>query len=365
MSSSRKRILKCAGATVAYLIGSGFASGQEVMQFFTAYGPVRSGLGGLLTLAILVIAAAWVLRDARRLQMQDVNEIFRYYCGRYLGTFFEWLTPLFLFGIYVIMLAGASSLLSEYFGLAPIVGRVLMLALSLSTVLLGLEKLTKILGAIGPFIIAFIILLGVVCVGKQPQNILLSASLAPTLSMTKATPYWWLSGITYATFCFFTLVPFLAGIGPQLQNDKECRSAALFGAGSFVLTAVVLSYGILSQLNVLYNKSVPTVYMADSLLPGLGAFFSLILLAGIYTTAVPMLWTSCNKLVKEDKSRKFRLVACLLGVIAFFGGRLPFSTLINLIYPFMGYFGIVVFCCVAYRQLRPGALPTQKVSGQS
>jgi uncharacterized membrane protein YkvI len=84
---------------------------------FTAYGPVWSGLGGLLTLAILVVSAAWLLRDARRLQLRDVNQISRYYCGPYLGTFFQWLTPLFLFGIHVIMLAGASSLLSEYFGL--------------------------------------------------------------------------------------------------------------------------------------------------------------------------------------------------------------------------------------------------------
>ena len=33
------KVFTFAGAIVAYLIGSGFASGQEAMQFFTAYGP--------------------------------------------------------------------------------------------------------------------------------------------------------------------------------------------------------------------------------------------------------------------------------------------------------------------------------------
>ena len=32
------RIFKFAGAFTAFRIGSGFATGQEVMQFFTAYG---------------------------------------------------------------------------------------------------------------------------------------------------------------------------------------------------------------------------------------------------------------------------------------------------------------------------------------
>ena len=33
-----KNIFRCAGAFVAWVIGSGFATGQEVLQFFTSYG---------------------------------------------------------------------------------------------------------------------------------------------------------------------------------------------------------------------------------------------------------------------------------------------------------------------------------------
>ena len=39
-----------AGAVVACLIGAGFASGQEVLQFFTVYGPVRGLCGAALAL---------------------------------------------------------------------------------------------------------------------------------------------------------------------------------------------------------------------------------------------------------------------------------------------------------------------------
>jgi len=356
MSESSKRIFKCSGAIVAYLIGSGFASGQEVMQFFTSYGPLWGGLGGLITLVLMTWGAGMVLQDARTLHLEDANRIFRHYCGSWLGTFFEWLSPLFLFGIYVIMLSGAGSLLSEYYGLPAVAGRILMLLLSLGTVLLGLERLTDILGFIGPLIILLVVTVGVLCICANPGGIPAAQALVQTLPMTRATRFWWLSGITYATFCGFTLMPFLAGIGRLLKTDRESRASGMLGSGLFAATALVLSYGMLAWLDRLYDKAVPTVYMADILLPGAGVIFSVVMLAGIYTTAVPMLWSACNKLASDDKSPRFRLAAVVLAAVAFVGGRLPFGTLINIIYPYMGYFGILVFAGVLRRHL-PGRRP--------
>ena len=48
---SALNVLKFAGAFVAFLIGSGYASGQEIMQFFTAYG--IWSIGGLLIALVL------------------------------------------------------------------------------------------------------------------------------------------------------------------------------------------------------------------------------------------------------------------------------------------------------------------------
>lgn len=35
---NKKAVLKFSGAFIAWVIGSGFATGQEVLQFFTSYG---------------------------------------------------------------------------------------------------------------------------------------------------------------------------------------------------------------------------------------------------------------------------------------------------------------------------------------
>ena len=45
-----KRVLILAGAIIAFTIGSGFATGQEIVQYYIAY-----GMSGLLVVAVFAI----------------------------------------------------------------------------------------------------------------------------------------------------------------------------------------------------------------------------------------------------------------------------------------------------------------------
>ena len=114
------------------------------------------------------------------------------------------------------------------------------------------------------------------------------------------------------------------------------------GSLAFILAAMVLNYGMLSHIIDIYNKDVPSVFIADKLWHGAGVVFVGAMCAGIYTTAVPMLWSSCNRISTDDNSLIFRSSAIILTFIAYFGGSLPFSTLVNIIYPYMGYLGFLV-----------------------
>ena len=72
--------------------------------------------------------------------------------------------------------------------------------------------------------------------------------------------------------------------------------------------------------------------------------------AGIYTTAVPMLWLSCNSLISDEKTRKFKILAFILTGIAFIGGQFPFAKLVNILYPITGYLGILLMFCILIKQ---------------
>ncbi|GHT80876.1 hypothetical protein FACS1894130_12520 [Spirochaetia bacterium] len=204
----------------------------------------------------------------------------------------------------------------------------------------------------GHIIIIFIIVIGLGAIITNFKGILAADDLLSSLTLTRATGYWWFSGITYASFCAVTILPFLAGLGRSTQNRREGTLSGVLGSGAFMLTTITLSYGMLAYLGQIYDKNVPAVFVANLILPGTGVVFSIIMYAGIYTTAVPMLWSSCNKISANEKSLKFRLSVIILAAIAFFGGRLPFATLVNIVYPYMGYMGIFLFAGMLITQLR-------------
>ena len=71
-----KNVIKMAGAFAAYLIGSGFATGQEILQFFASYG--IQGLWGVLIIAILFAIFGFVVMvKGHQLQLALPSQISR------------------------------------------------------------------------------------------------------------------------------------------------------------------------------------------------------------------------------------------------------------------------------------------------
>nr|WP_330401678.1 hypothetical protein [Clostridioides difficile] len=107
-----KTVISFAGAYVATVSGSGFATGQEIMQFFCFYG-FAGIIGGIISMVVFSWMGASVMSKGKELQLKEPIKIYRVYCGKYLGIFFEWFGPVFLFGVFVVMISGAGATLTE------------------------------------------------------------------------------------------------------------------------------------------------------------------------------------------------------------------------------------------------------------
>ena len=342
-----RRVWRCAGAEAAFLIGSGFASGQEILQFFAAYGLARGLLGGLLAWGLLAWISVRVLTDAPGLGPGEKGHVFQLYCGRRIGAFLDGLTPLVLFGIYAVMVSGAGALVGEAWGVPPAVGRTAMLLAALGTVLLGLERLTDIIGAIGPVMILLVAAVSLAAVVRSPEPVFRAAELAPTLPIPRPAGPWWLSGILYAACNGYTLMPFLSGLSEQLPDRRSRFRAGAAGASAFGAAAILLQLGLTAWLKWVYAREVPAVCLAELLHPGLGRAFSALMLAGVYTTAVPALWTACSRL--SAGRGRFGLWAVILTAAAGLCGRLSFAGLVNRVYPGIGWCGAAVLACMLAR----------------
>ncbi len=331
---------------MAFFIGSGFSSGQEILQFFGAFGTGRGALGLCLSLFLLALCVRRALLDAGNREMEERGGSFSYYCGPVLGVFLEWLAPVFLFLCYCVMLSGSGSLLEEYLGLGPQAGRLLMLGLSLGTVLLGLGRLTEIIGRIGPMIVVLVFALGAICVWQNPESLVRSQQEVLQAGVVPVAGRWELSAILYAGYSILTALPFLEGLGKTLPTRRAKTRCAWYSCGAYGGGGLLLCLGLLSCLPRIAGKGVPTVFLAGQIWAGAGFVFAAVMFAGIYTTAVPMLWSVCHKLCPKEKSLLFRIVAFGVAGGAFFWGRMDFSFLVGTVYPYIGYFGALVMVCM-------------------
>lgn len=90
-----KRVLILAGAVIAFTIGSGFATGQEIIQYFTAY-------GWQSILVILGFAVAFLYynfnfaKAGAEQHFEHGNDVYKYFCGKYVGTFCDYYSTVFV-----------------------------------------------------------------------------------------------------------------------------------------------------------------------------------------------------------------------------------------------------------------------------
>ncbi|MCC3266900.1 YkvI family membrane protein [Arthrobacter gengyunqii] len=345
-------VITVMGAIVAYLIGSGFATGQEALQYFSSFGAAGAAGALAITFILYCYVTAVVLRDGRNLRLKSGNQIFEYYCGKYIGRFFGVFAPAFFFCMYAVMLSGAGAALSEHLGWNQQVGIFAMAIAALVTVMLGLDGLVTIVSKLGPIIVALSLVVGVIGIVRSPEGIADSADVLPTLDVLQAAPNWAVSGFIFPGLGILMLVPFLASLSRRVQNDREAITGGLVGAVTFVAAVGVVAYGLLANIGNVHDKQIPMLWIADQVFSGAGSVFSVVLFAGIYTTAVPLLWTAVNRIETNDKSNRAKVLAVIGTGIAVLLAQVPFAELVNLLYPIAGYLAVVLLVCIAVRHIR-------------
>ena len=336
------RVLTYAGAIVAFLIGSGFATGQEILQYFAAYGYWGIFGTGILVLALMTYVAIEFFTVGQAKKFERPSLIFHYYCGKHLGTFFDFFSILFVFLSFTVMVAGAGAVFEEHYGMSKYIGGIgLAIAVGIS-VWFGLKSLVDVIGKIGPLIVVIAIALGIVGIVQNPAGIADGNALLPGLELTQASTNWFMSGLSYVGFCMLWLAAFLTALGKTARSRREAATGGLVGAIAFSVACIIVGLGLLANITRVGGTEIPMLVLASDVGPLLASGISVMILAGIYTTAVPLLWTVSSRFF-ADKTPRFKyLTIALAAAGTVIGLILPFSQMVNLVYVINGYVGILL-----------------------
>ena len=351
MSRTEKAIdaLKLGGAYIAFCIGSGYATGQEIMQFFTAFG-WKSFAACCVSMILFVWLGMSLMRTGRSLPASDGGAVYRYYCGTGLGTALEWFSVIFSFGVFTIMLAGAGATFNEYWGLPTLSGSVVMGLLALITVFMGLDRLVSIIGVIGPVIIVFSLFIGGVSAAPNLGNLQTVSLTMQGMQLTRAADSWLFSGALYTGYNAIILLPFLAQLAKTAKSRKTGVAGGFIGGFLLVLAIVVMNLGLLCNIGTVHDKAIPSLTLAANIHPVLAVLFAFVLLAGIYSTAIPLLWIVCRR-VATERTRRYNIVCLVCVAAAVVLSYLPFTDLVGIVYPYTGYMGVIVMGFMLCKQL--------------
>ena len=351
MSKNWIRIANISGAYMALLIGGAFATGQEAMQFFVAFG--FKGLIGLIICGLIMVYTCYSLLNAGRNNDLKTNEdVFRYFCGHWLGVFMTWYTMIMIIAVYGVMLGGVGATLEQAYNIPNIIGSSFMAICTTITLLLGLNKIIKILGIIGPLIILFTVSSAIISLFNDSSTLKAGITLVSSLDILKASDNWFFSAILYSVFSLPGLYGFLPLVGSTTKSGFEVKTISLFGPLLFTAVMAIVVLALLGSIKSVYNTEVPILVLATNVFPIYGSIFAFVIFLGIYSTVTPLIWTVCRRFF-DEYTLNFNLLAILLTSICLFGGNLlPFGKLINIIYPSIGYIGLILFISLVFKDLK-------------
>ena len=144
----------------------------------------------------------------------------------------------------------------------------------------------------------------------------------------------------------------MTSMGASSKSRKESVLGVTFGAVGFSVALAIITLGILANIEQLAGSMVPSLILAGNINSTLAIIFSFIVVAGIYTTAVPLLWQVVARF-SEEKTNKFRILTVVLAAIGvFIGLKVPFDRLVNIIYVINGYVGIILLGFMLVKTIR-------------
>lgn len=155
---------------VGLLVGAGFATGQEVVQYFTSFG--LNGVWGIIVAGIIMTLAGTVfLQLGSYFNAQEHNSVFRKVTHPWVSRFLDICVIVTLFAVGFVMLAGAGSTLEQQFGLKAWIGSLIMLGLVLVCGMLDVSKVSRVIGTITPLIIVAVVLVAIYTAFNMPNDI--------------------------------------------------------------------------------------------------------------------------------------------------------------------------------------------------
>lgn len=300
-------------------VGAGFASGQEMLQYYVSYGWWGIA-GGAVALLLMPLTAMVILQYGSYFRAQSHGMVFESITSALMAKFLDYSLSISQFCIGFVMLAGAGSNLNQQFGLPLWVGSALMVALVLAAGMFNVDKVTNMIGTITPVMI--LVLLAAALYGvANPSDDIAAAEAFARESVESPLPNWWLSTFNYIGLSMFSGIAMALIIGGNNWHPRTAGRGGFIGGWLFGAILIVMAVALIFQIDSVHDADLPTLALITEMNPALGIFASVATYLMIFSTAL---------------------------------GFFDFTLLVANVFPWLGWLGIVLIAVLLITWLSKG-----------
>lgn len=349
MKRSTISAYQVAATYIGTIIGAGFASGQEVLQFFVRFG--QKGLYGIIITSIMFIFFGYIIMElGNRIRAFSYLDILKYSNSKYLKAVVDFLISLFLFGSLTVMIAGTGALFEQQFGYSELVGSLIMAGLSIITVLAGIDGVVKSISFLIPFLLTFVIGICILSIIKAPPVL---SAMDIIISENFLIRNWILSAFLYTSYNIIVSIAVLGPLGAKIKSNRVIKKGALYGGLGIGLCSLFIYLAINGHIAQIESIEVPMVYIAGSISLPIQLIYAGVLIAAVYTTAISSLYGFVVRLTNRGRSYfSMRILVILTTVVALLLSQFGFSNLVKLLYPLVGYGGVLLLIMLLHSKLK-------------
>lgn len=322
-----------AAVYVGTVIGAGFATGREIVEFFTRFGFVGF-IAILLSGYLFITMGTKIMLKSHDIKAKSFEEFNEYLFGKWFSKFMNIVMMIMLIGVSAVMLSGAGAVFQEQLLLPKQLGILLTIGLGFITMMVGIKGLFAVNTFVVPLMIVFNLFLMIHSVRD--------AGFLDAFLMIPHAEDGWKSVVAPFSYVAFNLAMAQAVLVPVAGEVKD-RETIKYGGylGGFFLTLILISSHItLVMIPDVTQYQIPMAVVMKSFVAGFYLIYIVIIYGEIFTSVIGGVFGLEKQLSNYWKGTSIMTFAGIFLVIyslSFF----EYSELLSYLYPLFGYMSLL------------------------
>lgn len=335
------QIVRIAFTYIGTVVGAGFASGQEILQFFTRYGWIAS-----LTIALSTILFIWIgiklMLMAHTLKATSYEDLNRVIFGPKIGNWISLFTMIVLFGITTVMLAGGGTVFEEQLHLSYQTGLLVTLVLSYLVLSRGIGAIMTVNSIVVPIMLLFSVVIVVYTWHSPSSGNWLRITTDDSLGKI------WFAPILYTAFNLAMAQAVLVPMGASITKRSDLYWGGLIGGAGIGLLLLSAHYALSAQMPGIAQYEIPMGNIINRLGSAPQIAYLLVIYGEIFTTFIADAYGLSLQLQQRTKLNPKLLLLSILG-LSYLVSQIGFKTLLAALYPVFGLISVVWLVLMIWR----------------